>query len=82
VTLVLARPLHGVVPGVIGKPLREAQRDLTRMKLASKVVKTTHGGRPRGEVIFQAPRAGVAAAPGMLVRLVVSSGSARAPASG
>jgi len=82
VTLVLARPVHGVVPGVVGKPLREAQRQLERMKLASKVVKTKSGRRPSGEVIFQAPRAGVAAAPGMLVRLVVSRGSARAPAGG
>jgi penicillin-binding protein 1A len=81
VTLVLAKPLHGVVPGVVGSPLPEAQQQLRRMKLASKVVKTKPGGRA-GRVVFQAPRGGVAAAPGMLVRLVVSrGGGARAAAS-
>jgi penicillin-binding protein 1A len=79
VTLVLAKPQHGVVPGVVGRPLLAAQRELKRMKLASKVVKTKPGGRA-GRVLFQAPRGGVAAAPGMLVRLVVSRGGARAAA--
>jgi membrane peptidoglycan carboxypeptidase len=81
VTLVLAKPLHGVVPGVVGKPLPEAQSVLRRMKLASKVVKTKPGGRA-GDVVFQAPRGGVAAAPGMLVRLVVSRGGKRSVAGG
>jgi penicillin-binding protein 1A len=79
VTLVLAKPLHGVVPGVVGEPLQQARRTLKRMKLTSKVVKTKPGGRA-GRVVFQAPRGGVAAAPGMLVRLVVSGGGARAVA--
>src|SRR5204862_3902823 len=51
VTLVLAKPQHGVVPGLVGKPLTEAQRQLKRMKLASKVVKTKPGGRA-GQVVF------------------------------
>jgi penicillin-binding protein 1A len=79
VTLVLAKPLHGVVPAVVGKPLLAARRTLKRMKLTSKVVKTKPGGRA-GRVVFQAPRGGVAAAPGMLVRLVVSGGGTRAAA--
>ncbi len=80
VTLVLAKPLHGVVPGVVGKALPDARRQLKRMKLASKVVQTKPGGRA-GRIVFQQPRGGVAAAPGMLVRLVVSRGGARAAAS-
>jgi membrane peptidoglycan carboxypeptidase len=74
VTLVLAKPLHGVVPALVGKPLPVAQQQLKRMKLTSKVVQTKPGGRA-GHVVFQQPLGGVAAAPGMLVRLVISNGS-------
>jgi penicillin-binding protein 1A len=71
VTLVLAKPMHGVVPSVIGVPLGRARHKLGRLKLESRVVKRKPGRRP-GRVLFQAPKGGVAAAPGMLVRLVVT----------
>jgi penicillin-binding protein 1A len=65
VTLVLAKPLHGVVPKTVGLSLRAARRRLARLKL----VPLASG--KRGTVVSQQPRAGVAAAPGMKVRLVV-----------
>ena len=68
VTLVLAKPLHGLVPRVVGMPLRNARAKLAQLKLVPLVRGTT------GRVISQRPAAGVAAAPGMSVTLVVASG--------
>jgi beta-lactam-binding protein with PASTA domain len=65
VTLVLAKPLHGLVPKMVGLTLRAARIRLTKLKLVPQV--TGKAGR----VVAQVPRAGVAAAPGMKVRLVV-----------
>jgi penicillin-binding protein 1A len=65
VTLVLAKPLHGLVPKTIGLTLRAARTRLAKLKLVPQVT-----GRA-GRVVAQQPRAGVAAAPGMKVRLVV-----------
>jgi len=65
VTLVLAKPLHGLVPKTIGLTLRAARTRLAKLKLVPQVT-----GRS-GRVVAQQPRAGVAAAPGMKVRLVL-----------
>ena len=65
VTLVLAKPLHGLVPRTIGLTLRAARTRLAKLKLVPQVT-----GRA-GRVVAQQPRAGVAAAPGMKVRLVL-----------
>jgi len=65
VTLVLAKPLHGLVPRTIGLTLRAARTRLAKLKLVPQV--TGKAGR----VVAQQPRAGVAAAPGMKVRLVL-----------
>jgi penicillin-binding protein 1A len=75
VTLVLPKPLHGVVPRVVGLPLQRALRKLQRLNLAPKIQPDdAEAGR---RVLRQWPRPGVAAAPGMLVKLVVRSGSQR-----
>jgi len=71
VVLVLARPTHGVVPRIVGLPVNKAQRKLERRGLRFEVAKAS-SGRP-GRVVFQLPRAGVAAAPGMLVRIAVAT---------
>ena len=68
VTLVLAKPLHGVVPRVVGLSLHDARARLARLKLRPAV--RLGDGRP-GRVGSQEPQAGLAAAPGMTVRLVV-----------
>jgi membrane peptidoglycan carboxypeptidase len=69
VKLVVAKPTHGVVPDLVGQPVSRAQRKLERRGLRYEVEKAAKG--KRGRVVFQLPRAGVAAAPGMLIRLAV-----------
>ncbi len=71
VTLVLAKPLHGLVPSIVGLTLRDARTKLARLKLLPLV--HFGAGKP-GQVISQEPLAGVAAAPGMTVRLIVARG--------
>jgi beta-lactam-binding protein with PASTA domain len=66
VTLVLAKPLHGVVPRVVGLPVDRALARLDRAKLKGEV-----GEGSGGKVVAQAPHWGVAAAPGMRVTLSV-----------
>jgi penicillin-binding protein 1A len=77
VTLVLAKPLHGVVPRIVGMSLRAARATLFQRKLLPAV--TFGAAKKKGKVglvLSQAPRGGVAAAPGMKVHLVVArSGS-------
>jgi penicillin-binding protein 1A len=73
VTLVLARPLHGVVPGVIGLRLPRARAKLERVRLLPKVVRMVPQPKQLGRVLFQAPKGGVAATPGMEIRLVVAA---------
>jgi penicillin-binding protein 1A len=69
VTLVLAKPLHGVVPRVVGMQLRDAVAKLRRLRMTGVAV-----GRTDGRVVSQAPVAGVAAAPGLQVKLIVAAG--------
>jgi membrane peptidoglycan carboxypeptidase len=68
VTLVLAKPLHGTVPKLVGLPLLEAQAKLRKLKLRPTVAFAP--GQP-GKVVAQRPRAGVAAAPGMRITVEV-----------
>ena len=72
VTLVLAKPLHGVVPNVIGLSLRQARARLRGRGLVIGIARFTDGRA--GRVVAQMPVAGVAGAPGMTVRLVVGHG--------
>jgi penicillin-binding protein 1A len=71
VTLVVAKPIHGVVPQLVGMPLEQAQRKCERRGLKIEVEEASQG--PSGKVVFQLPRPGVAAAPGMLVRVAVAA---------
>jgi beta-lactam-binding protein with PASTA domain len=72
VTLVIAKPVHGLVPRVVGLPIRNARARLRKLKLTGIVTASTDG--PRGHVVSQAPLPGVAAAPGLRIRLVVARG--------
>jgi hypothetical protein len=75
VTLVLAKPLHGVVPRIVGMSLRAARATLFQRKLLPAV--TFDASKKKGNVglvLSQVPRGGVAAAPGMKVHLVVARG--------
>jgi penicillin-binding protein 1A len=72
VTLVLAKPLHGVVPRVVGLSLADARSRLRHKGLTPAVDRFADGRA--GRVIAQMPVAGVAASPHMQVRLVVGRG--------
>ena len=63
VTLVFAKPVHGLVPKLVGLTLARARAKLLRMKL----VPTLRGSGPR--VVRQKPNAGVAAGAGLPVTL-------------
>jgi penicillin-binding protein 1A len=70
VTLVLAKPLHGVVPKIVGLDVRRARSRLRAQKLSFTV--ETAPGKP-GRVLAQTPSWGVAATPGMTVRIKVGA---------
>jgi membrane peptidoglycan carboxypeptidase len=70
-TLLLSKPLHGVVPKVIGLSLRRAQALLGRIKLD---VSVTPDGAKAGRVVSQSVHWDVAAKPGMKITLVVAAG--------
>jgi penicillin-binding protein 1A len=72
VTLVLAKPLHGIVPSVVGLRLERALPKLERLNLATTIRPDDADSSRR--VLRQWPRPGVAAAPGMQVRLAVRAG--------
>jgi penicillin-binding protein 1A len=72
VTLVLAKPLHGVVPRVTGLSLTAARRRLRARGLVVTIERFAEGRA--GRVLTQMPVAGVAAAPRMKVRLIVGRG--------
>ncbi len=72
VTLVLAKPLHGVVPKLIGLSLNDARRRLRARGLVA-VIERFADGRA-GRVLAQMPVAGVAGAPRMKIRLVIGHG--------
>jgi penicillin-binding protein 1A len=72
VTLVLAKPLHGTVPNLVGLSVGQAKAKLRLRKLRW-VLHTGNAGTSR-RVVGQAPRRGAAAAPGMTVRIEVGPG--------
>src|SRR4029079_8168989 len=69
VMLVVPHAVHGVVPNVVGLDLSRAQKRLHRVKASGTLVRVADG-KP-GRVLAQRPRAGVAAAPHMTIRLTL-----------
>jgi len=72
VTLVMAKPLHGVVPSIVGLDLRAARARLRKAKLGIRVGGLVDG--KQGRVLSQRPLPGVAAAPGMAVVVQIGRG--------
>jgi len=70
VTIVLAKPMHGTVPRIVGLDVSRARAALRQHKLKFTVVSAP--GKP-GQVLWQKPAGGVAAAPGMTVRIKVGA---------
>ncbi|HEX5799419.1 MAG TPA: PBP1A family penicillin-binding protein [Gaiellaceae bacterium] len=72
VILVVAKPLNGVIPNLVGKSLDDARQRLATLNLEPEI---TWVEGEKEAVLEQTPKAGLAAAPGVTVRLVVSRGS-------
>jgi penicillin-binding protein 1A len=72
VLLWVSKARFGLVPNFVGSSLAETSEAVERLKLDARVV-TAPG--PMATVLRQQPEPGVAAAPGMRVRLVVGDGS-------
>jgi penicillin-binding protein 1A len=72
VRLVLAKPLHGLVPSVVGLSTQAALERLAAKGLKPVVGGLLAGGGGSERVISQQPEPGVAAAPGLGVTLVVA----------
>ncbi len=71
VTIVVAKPVNGVVPNLVGDTLGDAREKLRKLKLMPRLL---FAGGNAGQVVGQAPKAGVAAAPGLVITLVVGRG--------
>jgi penicillin-binding protein 1A len=72
VRLVVTKARYGLLPNFVGSSAEDVNRELERLELRTNAV-TAPG--PRGIVLRQSPRPGVAVAPGFKVRLVVGDGS-------
>jgi membrane peptidoglycan carboxypeptidase len=79
IILVVSKPTQGVIPRVVGRELEEARARLRKLKLRPRV--RFADGEP-GVVLSQRPRAGLAAAPGVGVELVVGRATSAVAASG
>ena len=71
VTLVLAKPLHGVVPNVVGLTLARAR---VKLRAAGLSPQAPADAADAARVVSQRPRPRVAAAPKLTVTLVVKGG--------
>ena len=71
VILVVTKPVHGVIPNVVGASLEQARSKLERLKLVPAV---TYVDGASGAVLEQMPKPGLAASPGLEVKLVVARG--------
>jgi membrane peptidoglycan carboxypeptidase len=69
VKLVVTKPVHGVVPNLVGRTLADAEARLRKRRLKPAV--SFGEGKP-GTVVRQVPAPGLAAAPGLEVTLVVA----------
>ena len=72
VTLIVPKPLHGVIPKLTGLTLRQARAKLAKVKLLVDIAGFTDG-RP-GRIVTQSPVAGLAARPNLTVSVVVGRG--------
>lgn len=69
VRIVVPKAEYGRIPNIVGLPIDKARRMLARRHLAG-LVQAYADGKP-GRVLQQFPRAGLAAAPNLTIRLIV-----------
>ena len=79
IILVVTKATRGVIPNLVGRDIDEARLRLKRLKLQPRI--TWVDGEP-GTVVKQRTRAGLAAAPGVRVELVVGRSRATTAAAG
>jgi penicillin-binding protein 1A len=79
IMLVVTKATQGLIPNVVGRNVNDARARLKKLKIVPTIRWTV--GKP-GKVISQRPRAGVAAAPGVKVELVVAKATANVEAAG
>ena len=72
IILVVSKATQGVIPNLVGTSIDDARLRLKKLKLEPRI--RWSSGRP-GTVLEQRPRAGLAAAPGVQVELVVARAS-------
>ncbi len=83
IILIVTKATQGVIPNLVGRDIADARRRLKRLKLEPKITWVEGGtgdSGGTGKVLEQKTRAGLAAAPGVKVELVVSRSRATAAA--
>ena len=79
IRLVVSKATQGVIPNLVGRNLADARLRLKKLKIEPKI--SWGIGKP-GTILEQRPRAGVSAAPGVKVELVVARSLSAAVAAG
>jgi penicillin-binding protein 1A len=79
IILVVSKATQGVIPNLVGRNLADARLRLKKLKIEPQI--RWGAGKP-GTILHQKPRAGVAAAPGVKVELVVARGGLAVVAAG
>jgi penicillin-binding protein 1A len=79
IILVVSKATEGVIPNLVGRNLADARLRLKKLKIEPRITWGT--GKP-GTILQQKPRAGLAAAPGVKVELVVARSRSAAVAAG
>jgi penicillin-binding protein 1A len=79
IILVVSKATQGVIPNLVGRNLADARLRLKKLKIEPQIRWVT--GKP-GTILRQKPRAGLAAAPGMKVELVVARSGLAVEAAG
>ena len=72
IILVVSKATQGVIPNLVGRKLDDARLRLKKLKLEPRIRWSPGKPGKLGRVLEQRPKAGLAAAPGMKVELVVA----------
>ncbi len=82
ILLVISKATQGVIPNLVGKSLVSARLRLKKLKLEPRIRWSPGKPAKPGTVLEQRPKAGLAAAPGVKIELVVARASTAPGAAG
>ncbi len=82
ILLVVSKATQGVIPNLVGRSIEDARARLKKLKLEPRIRWSPGKAAEPGTVLAQRPKAGLAAAPGVQVELVVARGSRARGAAG